>query len=95
MTHKVGIIGGDGIGPEVIAEGLKVIAAANVELETVDYDLGGARYLRDGEILSDSTLDEWRGLDAIYLGAVGTPGGSSWICTLTSVLLSPPMRVWT
>ncbi|MFT4989701.1 MAG: 3-isopropylmalate dehydrogenase [Acidimicrobiales bacterium] len=74
MTHKVGIIGGDGIGPEVIAEGLKVIAAANVELETVDYDLGGARYLRDGEILSDSTLDEWRGLDAIYLGAVGTPG---------------------
>ena len=74
MAHKVGIMGGDGIGPEVIAEGLKVIAAAGVELETVDYDLGGARYLRDGEILSDSTLEEWRGLDAIYVGAVGTPG---------------------
>lgn len=74
MAHKVGIIGGDGIGPEVIAEGLKVIAAAGVELETVDYDLGGSRYLRDGEILSDSTLEEWRGLDALYLGAVGTPG---------------------
>ncbi len=74
MAHKVGIIGGDGIGPEVIAEGLKVIAAAGVELETVDYDLGGTRYLRDGEILSDSTLEEWRGLDALYLGAVGTPG---------------------
>ena len=74
MAHKVGIMGGDGIGPEVIAEGLKVIASAGVELDTVDYDLGGARYLRDGEILSDSTLEEWRGLDAIYLGAVGTPG---------------------
>jgi len=74
MAHKVGILGGDGIGPEVVAEGLKVIAAAGVELETVDYDLGGSRYLRDGEVLSDSTLDEWRGLDAIYVGAVGTPG---------------------
>ena len=74
MAHRVGIIGGDGIGPEVIAEGLKVIEAAGVELETVDYDLGGERYLRDGEVLSDDTLDEWRDLDALYLGAVGTPG---------------------
>lgn len=74
MAHRVGIIGGDGIGPEVIAEGLKVIAAAGVELDTVDYDLGGARYLRDGEVLSDDTLGEWRDLDALYLGAVGTPG---------------------
>jgi len=74
MAHKVGIIGGDGIGPEVIAEGLKVIAAAGVDLDMVDYDLGGARYLRDGEILSEATLDEWRGLDALYLGAVGAPG---------------------
>jgi len=74
MAHKVGIMGGDGIGPEVIAEGLKVISAAGVELETVNYDLGGARYLRDGEVLSDATLEEWRRLDAIYVGAVGTPG---------------------
>jgi len=73
MAHRVGILGGDGIGPEVIAEGLKVIGAAGVELETVDYDLGGARYLRDGVVLDDATVDEWRGLDAIYLGAVGTP----------------------
>ncbi|MCP3856680.1 MAG: 3-isopropylmalate dehydrogenase [Actinomycetia bacterium] len=71
--HKVGIVGGDGIGPEVIAEGLKVIAACGVELETIDYDIGGARYLKDGMVLSDEILDEWRGLDAIYLGAVGTP----------------------
>ena len=74
MAHRIGIVGGDGIGPEVIAEGLKVIRAAGVELDTVDYDLGGARYLRDGTVLPDSVLDEWRGLDAIYLGAVGTPG---------------------
>jgi 3-isopropylmalate dehydrogenase len=67
------VIGGDGIGPEVVAEGLKVMAAAAVDLETVDYDLGGERYLRDGEVLPDSVLEEWRGLDALYLGAVGTP----------------------
>ncbi|MFN0092463.1 MAG: 3-isopropylmalate dehydrogenase [Acidimicrobiales bacterium] len=72
-THRVGVIGGDGIGPEVIAQGLKVIAAAGVALDTVDYDLGGGRYLRDGVILPDSVLEEWRGLDALYLGAVGTP----------------------
>ena len=73
MTHRVGIVGGDGIGPDVIAEGLKVIRAAGVELDTVDYDLGGDRYLRDGVVLPDEVVDEWRGLDAIYLGAVGTP----------------------
>lgn len=73
MTHRVGVIGGDGIGPEVVAEALKVLAAAGVAIETVDYDLGGARYLRTGETLPDSVLDELRGLDAILLGAVGTP----------------------
>ena len=73
MAHKVGIVGGDGIGPEVIAQGMRVIEAAGVELDTVDYDLGGARYLKDGVILTDEILDEWRELDAIYLGAVGSP----------------------
>ena len=73
MAHRIGIIGGDGIGPEVIAEGLKVIEAAGVALDTVDYDLGGARYGRDGTVLPDEILDEWRQLDALYLGAVGTP----------------------
>ncbi|MEQ8840184.1 MAG: 3-isopropylmalate dehydrogenase [Acidimicrobiales bacterium] len=71
--HRVGIVGGDGIGPEVIAEGLKVIAAAGIDLDTVDYDLGGDRYLKDGVVLTDEIVAEWRGLDAIYLGAVGTP----------------------
>ncbi|MDQ3569022.1 MAG: 3-isopropylmalate dehydrogenase [Actinomycetota bacterium] len=74
MPHKVGVIGGDGIGPEVVAEALKVVAAAGVELDTVDYDLGGTRYLRTGEVLPDAVLEEISGLDAVLLGAVGVPG---------------------
>ena len=73
MSHRIGIIGGDGIGPEVIAEGLKVISATGVKLETITYDLGGARYGRDGTVLPDEVIEEWRDLDALYLGAVGTP----------------------
>lgn len=73
MAHRVGVVGGDGIGPEVVAEGLKVIAAAGVELDLVHYDLGGARYLSDGTVLDDATVEEWRGLDALYFGAVGHP----------------------
>ena len=73
VTHRIGLLAGDGIGPEVVGEGLKVIEAAGVNIETVDYDLGGERYLRDGTVLPDSVVDEWRGLDAIYVGAVGTP----------------------
>ena len=72
-AHKVAVIGGDGIGPEVVAEALKVVAAAGVSLDTTNFDLGGARYLRDGEILSDATLSQLREFDAILLGAVGTP----------------------
>ena len=73
MSHRIGIIGGDGIGPEVIAEGLKVISATGVKLETITYDLGGARYGRDGTVLPDEVIEEWCDLDALYLGAVGTP----------------------
>ena len=73
MVHKIGVIGGDGIGPEVTAEAMKVVVATGVALDVVDYDLGGGRWLRDGEILPDSVLEELRGLDAILLGAVGDP----------------------
>jgi 3-isopropylmalate dehydrogenase len=73
MAHRVGIIGGDGIGPEVTAEALKVVRAAGVELDTTDYDLGGRRYLATGDVLPDAVLEELRGFDAILLGAVGTP----------------------
>ena len=74
VTHRVAVIGGDGIGPEVIAEALKVVRAGGVELDTTFFDLGGARYLRDGEVLSDDTLAALGEFDAILLGAVGTPG---------------------
>ena len=76
-THRVAVIGGDGIGPEVVAEALKVVAAAGVTLETSSFDLGAARYLATGEVLSDGTLEELRGFDAILLGAVGPPVGST------------------
>jgi 3-isopropylmalate dehydrogenase len=73
VAHRVAIIGGDGIGPEVTEVALQVVRAAGVELDTVDYDLGGRRYLSTGDVLPDSVLDELRGFDAILLGAVGTP----------------------
>jgi 3-isopropylmalate dehydrogenase len=73
MSHRIAVIGGDGIGPEVTAAALKVVRAAGVDLETTDFDLGGARYLRDGTILPDEVLEELRTFDAILLGAVGTP----------------------
>ncbi len=73
MTPRIGVIAGDGIGPEVVAEARKALAAAGFAHEAVDYDLGGARYLRTGEVLPDSVLGELAGLDAILLGAVGTP----------------------
>ncbi len=78
-THKVGVIGGDGIGPEVVAEALKVAEAAGVSLATTDYDLGADRYVRTGEILPDSVLEELRQQDAILLGAVGPPVGSNTV----------------
>jgi 3-isopropylmalate dehydrogenase len=72
-THRIAVVGGDGIGPEVTAEAVKVLRAAGVDFDSTEFDLGGQRYLRDGEILSDATLDELRTFDAILLGAVGTP----------------------
>lgn len=72
-THRIAVVGGDGIGPEVIAEARKVVDAAGVSAEWIDYDLGAHRYLEDGTVLPDSVMDEWRGVDAILLGAVGDP----------------------
>ena len=74
---KVAIIGGDGIGPEVVAEALKVVDAAGVGLDTVPYDLGADRYVRTGDVLPDAVLEELRGADAILLGAVGPAIGST------------------
>jgi 3-isopropylmalate dehydrogenase len=74
---RIAVIGGDGIGPEVCAEALKVVAAAGVKVTTTDFDLGAARYLRDGTVLPDETLEELRGYDAILLGAIGPPVGDT------------------
>jgi 3-isopropylmalate dehydrogenase len=77
MALRVAVVPGDGIGPEVIAQGLRVVqqAAAQVgtRLELTHYDLGADRYLRTGEILPDSVFSELEEADAIYLGAVGDP----------------------
>jgi 3-isopropylmalate dehydrogenase len=75
--YKIAVLPCDGVGPEVVREGLKVLAAAaakyGVEYETVEYDIGGDRYLQTDEIIPDTVMDEMRGMDAIYLGAVGHP----------------------
>jgi 3-isopropylmalate dehydrogenase len=73
VSYRIGIIGGDGIGPEVVAEALKVLDATGLGYSPVAFDLGGARYLRDGEVLPDADLARIRELDAVLLGAVGTP----------------------
>jgi 3-isopropylmalate dehydrogenase len=70
---KLAVIPGDGIGPEVVAEGLKVLAEVVTGVESTSYDLGAARWHRTGELLPDSVLAEIRQHDAILLGAVGDP----------------------
>ncbi|MTE09438.1 3-isopropylmalate dehydrogenase [Corynebacterium aurimucosum] len=71
---KLAVIGGDGIGPEVTAEALKVLRAVRQDVEVTDYDLGARRYLRNGELLTDADLASLREHDAILLGAIGAPG---------------------
>lgn len=77
MNYKVPVISGDGIGPEIIAEGQKVLEAAadkhNFSLEWIDYSIGAEHYLKTGELISEETLKELSGYRAIYLGAIGDP----------------------
>ena len=70
---KIAVLAGDGIGPEVMAEGLKVLNAVRDDVETTDFDLGARRYLRNGELLTDADLDALKAHDAILLGAIGDP----------------------
>jgi 3-isopropylmalate dehydrogenase len=76
-TYKIAVVGGDGTGPEVIKEGLKVINAAGAKcgfkIQTQEYDLGGRLYKRTGETVPDSILAELKTFNAIYLGAIGDP----------------------
>lgn len=73
MTHRIAVVAGDGIGPEVVAQGLKVLDATGVAHEREAFDLGAERYLRTGETLPDAVLDELRTFDVALLGAVGDP----------------------
>jgi 3-isopropylmalate dehydrogenase len=70
---RLAVIPGDGIGPEVIDEALKVLREVEPDVETTPYDLGAARWQRTGELLPDTVLDELRQHDAILLGAIGDP----------------------
>jgi len=76
-SYRIAVIGGDGTGPEVVREGLKVLNVAakkhGFKLDFVNYDLGGERYKKSGEILPDSALAELRKVDSIFLGAIGHP----------------------
>ncbi|HVF07125.1 MAG TPA: 3-isopropylmalate dehydrogenase [Actinomycetota bacterium] len=74
-SYEVGVISGDGTGPEVVGEALKVLDAVRgaASFDLVDFDLGAERYLRTGETLPDEELERMRALDAILLGAVGDP----------------------
>ena len=74
----IGVIAGDGVGPEVVREGLAVLEDVagldGLRFDLIPFDLGGERYLKSGEVLPDKTLDDLRKCDALYLGAVGHPG---------------------
>ena len=76
-TYAIAVMGGDGTGPEVVAEGIKVLRAAaakfDFQLELTDYDYGGDRYLRTGVVLPDDAAERLRKHDAIFLGAIGHP----------------------
>ncbi len=76
-THKIAIMGGDGTGPEVVAEGVKVLEAAakkfDFSLDLTEFDYGGDRYLRTGEVLPENAAEELSKHDAIFLGAIGHP----------------------
>jgi 3-isopropylmalate dehydrogenase len=76
-VHKIAVMPGDGTGPEVTAEAVKVLRVAaekfGFKIELVEYDFGGERFKRTGETLPDSAIEEFRKFDAILLGAIGHP----------------------
>jgi 3-isopropylmalate dehydrogenase len=76
-VYRIAVIPGDGTGPEVTQEGLKVMKAASerygFKYETEDFDFSGKRYLKTGKLVADSDIERLKKFDAIYLGAVGDP----------------------
>ncbi len=76
---RLAIVAGDGVGPEVIGEAVRVLDAALPDVEKTSYDLGARRYHATGEVLPDSVLNELRAHDAILLGAIGDPSVPSGV----------------
>jgi 3-isopropylmalate dehydrogenase len=76
-TYNIAVLPGDGTGPEVVREGIKVLSAAaqkyDFKLNYEDFDFGGDRYIRTGEILPDSAIEQFKKFDSIFLGAIGHP----------------------
>jgi 3-isopropylmalate dehydrogenase len=76
-VYKIAVLPGDGTGPEVVREGLKALEAVaqkmDFKYETMEFDFGGDRYLRTGEVLPESAVEDLSAFDAIYLGAIGHP----------------------
>jgi 3-isopropylmalate dehydrogenase len=77
MAHRIGVIGGDGIGPSIVAAAMRVVRATGVEVEEVAFDLGADRYARDGHVLDDADLARIRTCDALLKGPLGPPIGDT------------------
>jgi 3-isopropylmalate dehydrogenase len=77
VTHRIGVIGGDGIGPAVVAEAVKVLRAAGVDFEEVTFDLGADRFVRDGHVMDDDDMARIRSCDAVLKGPLGPPIGDT------------------
>ena len=78
-AHKIGVIGGDGIGPAITAAAVSVMRATGVDFDTVEFDLGADRYLRDGHVLDDADLAAISACDAILKGPLGPPIGDTTV----------------
>jgi len=89
--HKIAVVPGDGTGPEVVNEGLKVLEAVaqkkSFKYELTDYDLGGERYKKTGDLLPDSVVEELKQFNAIYLGAIGHPDVKTPVSWKKGILL--------
>jgi 3-isopropylmalate dehydrogenase len=74
-SYNIAVIGGDGTGPEVVREGKKVLSAAaakyGFKLNYQEFDFGGERYLKTGEVLPESAASDLKKFDSIFLGAIG------------------------
>ena len=79
MAHRIGVIGGDGIGPQIVAAAMKAVRATGIDVDEVPFDVGADRYLRDGYVLDEADVERFRGCDAILKGPIGPAIGETRI----------------